>query len=462
MNCLLNILTAAAVAVAVFSSPAIAAVYLIEPDGTGDFPTIQDAIAAATGGDVIELSDGTFTGDGNRDIDFLGKAITLRSRSGNPKACIIDCEAGPGYEHRGFYFQSGEGPESVLEGITLTGAFRSENAAGVYCWEASPTFADCIFTNNTTWYSGGAIYARECFSTFTRCRFLDNTAYDAGGAVFLHESAPLLTECTFRGNESVRYYGGGISCSQSSPSLTDCVFDQNLADMGGGAIWCYPSGSPQLTRCAFTGNSAHLGGAVQCFSSSPVLTRCTFASNTAFQGAGIWCYESSALLTECLLAGNSAVWGGGMYCGNGSPSLRHCTLCGNSAPDGGGIWCDLGSSPEIVNTLIVFSTEGEGIGCDESVTGLSLTCSDIYGNAGGDWAGCPSNQPGSTGNFSEDPLFCDSDGECFQLQECSPCIDGYGCGQVGAFGVGCPCGGGASGVDAITWTRMKDRFKGTD
>jgi len=37
-----------------------AATYVVTPDGTGDFPTIQAAIDAAVTGDVIQLTDGVF------------------------------------------------------------------------------------------------------------------------------------------------------------------------------------------------------------------------------------------------------------------------------------------------------------------------------------------------------------------------------------------------------------------
>jgi hypothetical protein len=100
--------------------PAAATTYVIRPDGTADFPTIQAAIDAATDGDVIELTDGTFTGEGNRDIDYLGRAITIRSQSGNPEACAIDCEGSETEPHRGFYFHSGEGLDSILDGVTIT------------------------------------------------------------------------------------------------------------------------------------------------------------------------------------------------------------------------------------------------------------------------------------------------------------------------------------------------------
>lgn len=99
-----------------------AATYLVRPDGTGDFPNIQSAIDAARTGDTIELADGVFRGEGNRDIDYRGLAITVRSRSGDPESCTIDCEGTELDTHRGFFFLSGEGPESLLRDLTITGA----------------------------------------------------------------------------------------------------------------------------------------------------------------------------------------------------------------------------------------------------------------------------------------------------------------------------------------------------
>jgi hypothetical protein len=99
--------------------PARPATYLVNPEGTGDFPTIQAAVDAAENGDIILLADGVFSGDGNRDIGYRGKAITVRSESGNPEECIIDCGGSPEDFHRGFYFQAGELPSSRLEGLTI-------------------------------------------------------------------------------------------------------------------------------------------------------------------------------------------------------------------------------------------------------------------------------------------------------------------------------------------------------
>ena len=100
-----------------------ATTYIVDPDGTGNFPTIQAAIDFSSDGDIIELAAGTFRGDGNRNLDLGGKAVTVRSQGDVPEECIIDCggsDADPDQTLRGFTFNSGEGPGSIVRGITIT------------------------------------------------------------------------------------------------------------------------------------------------------------------------------------------------------------------------------------------------------------------------------------------------------------------------------------------------------
>ena len=80
--------------------------YSVCPTGPADFTTIQDCIDAAGDGvgDVCELCDAIFTGQGNRDIRFQGKALAVRSQGGNPENCMIDCQASESNEHYGVRF----------------------------------------------------------------------------------------------------------------------------------------------------------------------------------------------------------------------------------------------------------------------------------------------------------------------------------------------------------------------
>ena len=69
----------------------------VDANGTGDFTTIQAAVNDSNTGDTIIVQPGQYTGDGNRDIRFLGKAITVQSIDPNDpnivSANTVDCKS---------------------------------------------------------------------------------------------------------------------------------------------------------------------------------------------------------------------------------------------------------------------------------------------------------------------------------------------------------------------------------
>jgi len=215
-----------ATSIVLVSAAAVSAtVYVVNPQGTGDYPTIQAAVDAVMNGDIIELTDGTFTGDGNRDIDFLGKAIIVCSQTGSPADCIINCQGSEAQPHRGFHFHSDEGAGSIVEEITIRNGW-AWTGGGVYCeGSASPAFIGCTFRVNEATSGGGMRGSTS--SELIRCIFISNAARFGGGLYIRSNCSPALDECAFLGN-SAEYSGGGMHCEQHcSPILTNCTFREN-------------------------------------------------------------------------------------------------------------------------------------------------------------------------------------------------------------------------------------------
>ncbi len=80
--------------------------WIVAPDGSGDAPTIAAAIDSFNWYDdeKIILLDGVYTGEGNRDLTNYGMGIAIISQSGDPMACIIDCQGSADDQHRAISF----------------------------------------------------------------------------------------------------------------------------------------------------------------------------------------------------------------------------------------------------------------------------------------------------------------------------------------------------------------------
>lgn len=191
-------------------APAIATVRTVEANGLGQYATIQLAVAACVNGDVVELGDGIFLGNGNRDIDLGGRRITIRSRSQDPSRCIVDCQADGVNQHFGFKFGYGCNRQSVLECVTVEHGYHSMGG-GVYIDAGDCTVRGCILRENTSTGEGGGLHVWGGSAMVEHCTFVGNVSpYGAGAGVSLYSSTPAVFDhCTFIGNHGASE-GGGV------------------------------------------------------------------------------------------------------------------------------------------------------------------------------------------------------------------------------------------------------------
>ena len=409
----LNILVAVYVLIMALAGPAGAVTHYVS-----EGQSIQAAIDASSNGDKIEVAPATY----NEAINFNGKAVRLYS-SGGPEVTIIDAN-GLAWDYHVVQCVSGEGPNTILEGFTITGGdangyIPANFGGGMFNYGSSPTVTNCTFSGNSADYGGGMCNWDESSPTITNCNFSgnttdgdgggmcnagggttanvtnctfsDNISGRDGGGMFNGGFYGIVAHCTFINNDATRY-GGGMSNDWGSPAVTNCKFINNEAGTSGGGMFCSKS-SPSVTNCTFIGNEATTqdGGGIAndayIGASNPNVTNCLFIENTAGdKGGGISNGYGNPTVTNCTFSGNSAGYGGGIRCYRGSAIVTNCVLWGDTAPSG----------PEIS----VYAGDTTVMYCDVQ----------------GSWPGL--------GNINADPLFVDAAGGDLRLSSyASPCVD---------------------------------------
>jgi Immunoglobulin I-set domain/PKD domain len=264
-----------------FALAASAGTLLVDLDSTNPVPpyaewttaatNIQDAIDAASDGDTVLVTNGTYAvggkvmyGDLTNRV-ALDKAVTVQSVNGPDLTTI-----------QGAYdSSSGNGPLAVrcawltngasLVGFTLLGgATRSSgdqtnllNGGGVWCASSNASVANCVVISNKAMYYGGGAYQ----GNFSNCLFTGNSAFNGGGAC-----GALLNLCR---------------------AIT------NTASSSGGAAY-----GGTLRTCLVTSNSATTGGAVYI----ATLYNCTVTRNSA---KGTMPPISASALTNCIVYFNT-------------------------------------------------------------------------------------------------------------------------------------------------------------
>jgi hypothetical protein len=362
--------------------------------------TIQAGIDVAQNSDTVQVADGTYTGEGNKDLDFGGKPITVRSENG-PETCIIDCEG----EGRGFYFHSGETEFAVVDGFHIRSGSPGvpDLGGGIFVFLSSPTIRNCTISDNTAWYGAG-VFCQYSDAAIIACTIAENTA-EVGGGIYCEHSSPTVIGCTISRNTAYgagdTSRGGGVCCEDSSLVIHNCSIVGNAAYSFGGAIFTHSENAsdPIITNCMIRDNFAWNGGGIYCDSSDATIQDCTISGNTAqSSGGGVYRWEGNLTLMNSVVADNTAYsYGGGLYCAeeHGFPptseaTIHNCVITWNWAGlRGGGMFEEYGSVSRMTNCTIANNTAyyESGGGIDSDTYSFMEDCVIKYNSAGSSGGG---------------------------------------------------------------------------
>lgn len=302
------------------------------------FRSIGEAARVCLSGDEIVLRDGVYNTADDRKLDFGPRSVSIRSENGPAQCIIDAQSLGRVFTFSSIGFAAPAEVSisglTILNGrVTGVPVFSGEDSGGAILaiWTeltvSDCTFEGCVaagggalfahegrltvrsstFRGNTdtlgnVWRGGGAISARLMLQgvTLDDCLFVDNASPASGGAVRVQQAGPLfVSRCRFFRNASPGFIGEGGALFLRN--VSDWHFDQSL----------------------FAGNQADKGGAVLVQNHatfSGLVTHCTMHGNVANEGSAIRLYGGGAFAIY-----NSIIWS------NGDPNLRPIDLSSSAA-----------------------------------------------------------------------------------------------------------------------------------
>jgi hypothetical protein len=233
--------------IVVAASPAAGRTWYVTADGSGDAPTIQGAIDAASAGDSVVLAPGTYTwtAQGGDHVGLPGPSmlnmrsgVTLKSASG-PEVTILDAEG------NGRVIRCQSTSSVRIEGLTirggnadadgLPGPFSEGVGGGIMCkYGSSIVIANNIVRNNRSKFDGCGIKMSLSDSEIFGNVICWNRGQFAGGGIHVSGGAAEV-----RGNTVASNMGGGVAFYQATGTFSENLV---LDSIDGYDLWCADAG----------------------------------------------------------------------------------------------------------------------------------------------------------------------------------------------------------------------------
>jgi hypothetical protein len=350
-------------------------------DVPADYPTIQQAIDAATVGDTVLVAPGRYA-----ERIVIDRDIVVASSAG-ALATTIDAERADTVVRF-----SGTTRAAVLQGFTVTGGHANEipGGGGIYVNGAAASIVGNVIVDNEGGGFGNGISLLNSqaliFANFILAN-VDGIGSGGGGGGGIGIAGSGCADCgsdivynAIVGNRVDHYTdGGGILLDGAGPTTVignEIAF--NAVPLEGGGISIFNDGRVHLENNLIIGNRADIGGGVYWLVPENVpgieLIGNTIADNVAVNGSAAFAdgFDADGRISNNLMAGPAGATV--LYCGDfGDPS-----------------------PPRVSNN-------------------------DVYAADGDAYGGLCADRSGVDGNISADPRFI-APGD-YRLQRSSPGID---------------------------------------
>lgn len=223
-----------------------------------------------------------------------------------------------------------------FDGLTFKNGAFTDNGGSIYAnagetGECSIALTNCKFTGNRNveGKTGASIYLLNAAADIKGCYFANNFARN-GSAINMGsgKGAVVIEDCVFEQNETANT-SGAVQNGGKVAEIKNCTFKKNKAgSWGGGAFHTGGEGAnTTFTNCVFEENTAPYGGAISVEAATVTFNSCSFTKNTGTEpvttkdgstvipnvgGAIILRNDASVCtLNDCTVTENQAVTGSG-------------------------------------------------------------------------------------------------------------------------------------------------------